>query len=102
MSKINRICDALFGSIVVSDQGVERKEPPILDEFSLGEITKWFANTSCTVPMIEILEALSKFKYDENYKSPFGGEPSYFADDYKNSKVINQAIDFVYNWLKYS
>ena len=101
MSDINRICDALFGSIVVTEQGVERKQPPNLDEFSLSQITQWFQNTSCTVPMIKILEYLAEFKYNDHYKSPFGGEPSYFADDFRNSKVINQAIDYVYDRVKY-
>jgi hypothetical protein len=75
--------------------------PPILDEFSLNEITVWFQNTSCTVPMSKISEYLTEFKYDEKYESPFGGEPSYFPNDFTNSKVINQAIDYVYDRLKY-
>jgi len=82
---------------------MSEQSPPqqILDHFSLNEITVWFQNTSCTVPMTKILEYLAEFKYAEYYESPFGGEPSYFPNDFTNSKVINQAIDYVYDRLKY-
>jgi hypothetical protein len=85
----------------MSEQPQPEPSPPILDEFSINEIRFWFLDTPCTKPMSKILEYLAEFEYDEKYESPFGGEPSYFPDDFLNSKVINQAIDYVYDRLKY-
>ena len=100
---INSICDALYGAFVVTENGgVERKQPPNLDEYTLGEIMHFFKQSSCNVPIIKILGILARFKYDEKYESAFGGGmPSYVADSHKNSKIINQAIDYVYVTAKY-
>jgi hypothetical protein len=101
---INSICDALYGAFVVTENGgVERKQPPNLDEYTLGEIMHFFKHSSCDVPIIKILGILVRFKYDEKYESAFGGGgmPSYVADSHKNSKIINQAIDYVYVTAKY-
>ena len=100
---INRICDALYGAFVVTENGcIERKQHPNFDEYTLGEIMQFFKQSPCNVPIIKILGILAPFKYNDNYESAIGGgKPSYVADSYKNSKIINQAIDYVYVTVKY-
>ena len=100
---INSICDALYGSLVVSANGlVERRNNPNMEPQVLETVIAYFKETPCDVPLIKILGILARFKYNEKYESAFGGGmPSYVADSHKNSKIINQAIDYVYVTAKY-
>ena len=102
---INYICDAFYGSIVVSANGlVERRNGPNMEPQVLETVIAYFKETPCDVPLIKILGILAQFKYNEKYESAFGGGggmPSYVADSHKNIKIINQAIDYVYVTAKY-
>lgn len=98
MSDINSICDALFGSIVVSaNHQVERKVGPNLEPGELDTVVRFFKESPCDVGMFKILEILARFRYKKNYVSAFGGTPLYISD----ADVANQAIDFVLSELKY-
>lgn len=98
MFDINSICDALYGSIVVTADGrVERRVGPNLEPEDLDLVIRYFKEAPGEVEIFKILGILARFRYKAAYVSAFGGKPTYI----RNSTVANQAVDFVLSELKF-
>jgi hypothetical protein len=73
-----------------------------LSKENISDIIKYFEDSTRHNSNI-ITRILEKFEYNDNYKSAFGGEPSYFFPiRLPENKIKNQAIDYVLSCLKYN